>query len=365
MKSCLFLFHGFGGGAETIAGTLIAGLNRDAFAPKVACMKHIPELAKRIPNDIPMIMPPDNSPANRLKNFFAVREAARKSDAVIGTVELQSIFFAGLFAPGKAIGWLHKDLGPYFAMRGPVYRALYTALFTFAANRCGHIACVSHGVMASCNKAVPASRGITRFMPNPVDTEAVMAGAEEPLQDALAACFAKPVILGVGRLVKQKAFHRLIEAHAIMRKRGVDHNLCLLGEGPERSFLARTAERLGTGASLFMPGAMNPYPAMKRGAALGLCSLFEGLPTVIVESMALGLPVVSMDCPSGPRFLLDEGRCGIVTPPGDIRAFAEGLLAMFHDAARRRYIAAALERASLFSLPVALNAWEELLDGSL
>ncbi len=362
MTHCLFIFHGFGGGAETIACTLASRLNGDAFTPAVACMRHIPELLAHIPDGTRVIMPRDNSAAERIKNGFAVWKAARESDVVIGTVELQSIAFAALFAPGKAIGWLHKDLGPYFAMRSRAYRAVYGAVFNWAAARCRHVACVSDGVAERCNSLVPASRGKTRFMANPVDMDAVLTKSREPLPDSLEQCFAKPVILGVGRLAPEKAFHLLIEAHALLRERGVDHNLCILGEGPERAFLAASARGHGVASSTFLPGRMTPYPAMRRAVALGMSSAFEGFPTVIMESMALGLPVVSMDCPSGPQLLLDGGRCGILTPEGDARALADGLRTMFDPVSRERYAAAAFERAAMFSLPPALAAWERFLE---
>ena len=362
MKRCLFIFHSVGGGAETVACTLASHLDRDAFSPVIASMRYLPELLTHIPGDMRVIMPRNNSTAQWIKNCFAVWKAARESDAVIGTVELQSIFFAALFAQGKAIGWLHKDLGPYFAMRRPAYRTVYRAALNWAAGRCRHVVCVSDGVAERCNRIAPASRGKIRFMLNPIDTESVRAKSKESLPEILEQCFTKPVILGVGRLASEKAFHLLIKAHALLLERGIDHNLCILGEGPERPFLTAAAGEHGVAASFFLPGSMNPFPAMKRAVALGMSSAFEGLPTVIIESMALGLPVVSMDCPSGPRFLLDEGRCGVLTPEGDARALADGLQTMFESTSRERYAAAALERAAMFSLLAAVEAWERLLE---
>jgi glycosyltransferase involved in cell wall biosynthesis len=75
-----------------------------------------------------------------------------------------------------------------------------------------------------------------------------------------------------------------------------------------------------------LPGAdANPYRFMARAAAVVLSSRVEGLPAVLVEALALGVPVVSTDCPSGPRDLLADGRFGRLVPVGDAPALATAI----------------------------------------
>ncbi len=142
---------------------------------------------------------------------------------------------------------------------------------------------------------------------------------------------------------------------------GSDHNLCICGEGPERGFLEREAERLGVRESVFMPGFVNPYPAMRRAAVLGVSSVFEGFCMVIAEALSLGLPVVSTDCPHGPAEILDGGRYGLLTLANDPEALAQALLTMLAGKNHDAYGQAGPARARDFSLEKSVAAWEEML----
>jgi glycosyltransferase involved in cell wall biosynthesis len=76
-----------------------------------------------------------------------------------------------------------------------------------------------------------------------------------------------------------------------------------------------------------LPGFVaNPFPFMKRAAMFALSSRWEGLPTVLIEALALGTPVVSTDCPSGPAEVLEDGRWGRLVPMGDEVALSEAIL---------------------------------------
>lgn len=180
-----------------------------------------------------------------------------------------------------------------------------------------------------------------------------------PLPDA----FSKPVVIGLGRLVKQKAFHRLICAHAMLRDRGVDHHLVLLGDGPLRQELLALATRLGVDKTVFLPGHV-PDPAnwLAHSSVFGLCSEYEGFPLAILEAMQAGVPIVSMDCPSGPREALDGGRFGALVPDGDQRAFESALHELLQSPERRvHYSRLGKERAEYYSAERIVPLWEDLL----
>jgi glycosyltransferase involved in cell wall biosynthesis len=168
----------------------------------------------------------------------------------------------------------------------------------------------------------------------------------------------EPVILGAGRLHPQKDFVGLIEAFALVRRqRRV--RLIILGEGAERPRLLALAAERGLACDVDLPGFVtNPFAFMARARLFALSSVFEGLPGVLIQALAMGCPVVATDCPSGPAEILDGGRHGRLVPPGDPDALAAAILAALaeppdRDAARRR--------AELFRLDRVLAQYREVM----
>ena len=134
-----------------------------------------------------------------------------------------------------------------------------------------------------------------------------------------------PVVIGVGRLTAQKNFAMLIDAFGIVRRRR-KIRLVILGEGEDRPALESQIRRAGLEDVVSLPGFIeNPYACMARAAVFVLSSDFEGLPTVLIESLAVGTPVVATDCESGPREILRNGSLGQLVPVRDVLAMAEAI----------------------------------------
>ncbi|MDF1614758.1 glycosyltransferase [Desulfurivibrio dismutans] len=144
-----------------------------------------------------------------------------------------------------------------------------------------------------------------------------------------------PVVLSVGRLVPQKDYPMLLRAFALVVK---EHpaRLLILGKGREQPALERLAVELGISQWVDMPGfAGNPYAYMARADVFALSSRWEGLVNVVMEALGVGTPIVSTDCPSGPREILAGGRYGILVPMQDEQAMAEGILRVLRGEAPR------------------------------
>ncbi len=159
-----------------------------------------------------------------------------------------------------------------------------------------------------------------------------------------------PVLVGVGRLTRQKGYDVLVDAMARLERR--DARLVLLAEGPDRQALeARVAAR-GLRDRVRMPGFVeDPAPWLAHAAAFVLPSRWEGFGHVIVEAMACGAPVIATDCPYGPADIIRPGRTGLLVPPADPSALAaaiDGLLAS--PDVGRALAAAALADISRFSI---------------
>jgi glycosyltransferase involved in cell wall biosynthesis len=184
------------------------------------------------------------------------------------------------------------------------------------------ITAVSKGVADDLMKATGLSGCQVQIIYNPIVTPDLLKKSKAPLDHPWFQVGEPPVILGVGRLTAQKAFDVLIEAFSKVRKSYMAR-LLILGEGDDRLMLEALVKRLGLEEEVDMPGFVaNPYSYMAHAALFVLSSRWEGLPTVLVEAMAVGTPVVATDCPSGPREILEGGRYGQLVPVNDPDALA-------------------------------------------
>jgi len=164
--------------------------------------------------------------------------------------------------------------------------------------------------------------------------------------------------MSAGRLVPQKDFATLLKAFAEVRAK-LDSRLVLLGEGEERSSLERMARQLGIGGDVWMPGYVpNPYAMMSRAAVFVLSSVWEGLPTVLIEALACGTPVVSTDCPNGPAEILENGRYGPLVPVGDHSALGRAIISSLETSTDRDKLT---RRAQDFSVGRALEQYLGLI----
>jgi glycosyltransferase involved in cell wall biosynthesis len=163
-------------------------------------------------------------------------------------------------------------------------------------------------------------------IPNPVITPDIYPRSEEPVDHPWFDDPAIPVIIGAGRLTREKDFATLIRAFQRVREQQ-ECRLLILGEGLLRQELEQMAAGLGLADCVAMPGyAPNPFAYMKKSALFVLSSAWEGSGNVLVEAMALGVPVVSTDCPYGPSETLAGGRFGPLVAVGDDAAMAEAML---------------------------------------
>ena len=141
----------------------------------------------------------------------------------------------------------------------------------------------------------------------------------------------KKIILSTGRLGTAKNFALLISSFSRVLKH-VDAKLVILGEGGERRNLENQARRLKITHAVSMPGWVdNPYSFMAKADLFVLSSDYEGMPMVLGEALICGCPVVSTDCPSGPREYLEQGQLGRLVPVGDEEAMADAIVATLRD----------------------------------
>ena len=167
-----------------------------------------------------------------------------------------------------------------------------------------------------------------------------------------------PIILGVGRLTKQKDFQTLIKAFSIV-KRKINSKLLILGEGQERPSLENLIKKLSLEKNVFLPGFVpNPYPFFKKADIFVLSSAWEGFGIVLVESLALGTSIVSTNCPSGPKEILENGKYGKLVPIKDVNALAEAIIKTLSNNISNSQLL--MSRARDFSVEKSIEKYEKI-----
>jgi len=172
----------------------------------------------------------------------------------------------------------------------------------------------------------PKLRGKVKVVSSPIIDKGFHERAAQPPDHPWLRDGGPPVIVGVGELCERKDFSTLIRGFGeASRKR--EMRLIILGEGRKRRKLEQLATDLGLAQRVDLPGFKpNPLPYMSRAACFCLTSRCEGLPVALIEAMATGTPVVSTDCPSGPREVLSGNRAGILVNVGDHLALGKAIL---------------------------------------
>lgn len=221
------------------------------------------------------------------------------------------------------------------------------------------IVAVSNGVADDLAKTLFLPRASITTIYNPVVGPDLLAAAAKPLSHCWFAPGEPPVLLAVGRLVREKNFAALIGAFVEVRQRH-RARLLILGEGEQREALEAQIQRLGMQDDIALPGwADNPYVYMRHSAVFVLCSLFEGMGIVLAEALACGCAVVSTDCPSGPREVLDGGRYGRLVPMNDIAALAAALVEQLETPIDKTLLEA---RGNDFSVDKSLARYQTLVE---
>lgn len=166
-----------------------------------------------------------------------------------------------------------------------------------------------------------------------------------------------PVILGVGRLDPQKDFPTLIHAFAQVRRQ-YPAKLIILGEGSQRNELEQLINQLNLSSDVHIHGFVkNPYAYMSKSSLCVLSSAWEGFGNVIVEAMAVGTPVVSTDCTSGPAEILANGKYGKLVPVGDVEKMAEAMIQTLESPLDSQTLQ---QRANFFTIEAATVQYEQL-----
>lgn len=323
-----------GGGAERAMLKLAVALARSGVSLDLVLAKAEGPYLEDIPADLPVV---DLGASRMIAGLPRLAAYLRRTRP---EVLLSSLDYANIVASwARAVSFtrprlvlneqntLSRVAGNATSLRGRLIPGLARRTYPAAAA----ITAVSKGVAEDLARTLGMPLSRIDVIHNPVVTPELLARAEEPLEHEWFAPGQPPVILAVGRLSPQKDYPTMLEAFAEVRKT-LPVRLLILGDGPLRPDIEAQVETLGIEADVRLPGFVdNPFAYMRQCAVYAMSSGWEGLPTVLIEALASGARIVSTDCPSGPREILDGGRFGRLVPVGDPGALARAFEAALAD----------------------------------
>jgi glycosyltransferase involved in cell wall biosynthesis len=332
------------GGAERVQLTLLKHFDRDKFDIRIFYLSGQGTFRRLVPPDVIATYGVQWSESLKLRALpILVRliKLARQSNVIFAMQEGTPIYLAvlaGRLTGRPVVGWAHAPWSEQSKRVGSWHR---WALSLYSLTN--KLIVTSEGGSRELVSYYPRLRGKVDAVRNPLPLQHIRTQARAVLPRWAEQVFTKRTVLSIGRLEPEKGFDILLPAFAeLVHVRGLDLHLLILGDGEERARLEELARELEVSNRVFMPGfQQNPYPFFAPADVLVLSSRYEGQPVALLEAMALGLPVISTDCPHGPREITKEGRYGLLVPPDNVAALAEATYTLLNSAKQRAALSAA------------------------
>jgi glycosyltransferase involved in cell wall biosynthesis len=249
----------------------------------------------------------------------------------------------------QLVGVVHNHYSSY-PWRAPAIRRRLDAL---AFGQADGVLAVSPGVADDLEVTFPRLAGRTEVVPPPLTRWATLGAPEALPPDDPWFDGERPTIVAVGHVHPRKDHGTLVRALAELRDRGRPlPRVAIIGndEGAHAQAVRGLVTELGLGDHVRLLGERpDPLPYVAAADVLALSSTNEGFGLVLIEAMAVGTPVVSTDAPAGPRWVLDDGAAGLLTPVGDPTALADAIGQVIDDPElRQRLVTAGRARATAF-----------------
>ncbi len=365
-----------GGGSERQLITILQNLDRSLFEPTLYLLSRSGEFLNNVPDDVPVISFDDDRHTSWLYVPGGIyrRQVAHLSrtlrDGEFDLLYDRTILMACVAGPAARKAGVRRvatvvadpdrDMRATFQRFGWLKRRILHSGYRTAA-------CVvanSEALRATVAEQFHLPGSGTLTIPNGFDIAAIQRQAAEAPPVALDP--GRAHIAAMGRFQPQKGFLDLLQAlrYLVIDRHRSDITLWLLGAGPDESLYRNLiAEEPSIASHVQLPGFMdNPFSLLSRVQLFCLSSLYEGSPNVLIEAMACGTPVVSTDCPHGPREILNNGQLGDLVPVEDWHALAEAIERTLNDqpAARNRANLAARSIEKRFDAKEATTCLEKL-----
>lgn len=299
------------------------------------------------------------NPVRRLLLKYRIGKLAREHDVVIDFDSRHGAFLSKNWGR-KVIAFFHFSLDKHLSSDRRRKR------FVKKMSVYDKLVLVCNGMYDEAVNLCPEMRDKLVRIYNPVDMDALLAKAVEPVAETLQPLLRKRFVLAVERLEEnQKDVSSLIRAFCQLKQKQLNGGveaLYVIGEGASRPLLEALIEELGAGDFVKLLGfVVNPQPFIRSADFIVHGAKYEGFGLVLLEALMQGKVVVSSDCPVGPREILDNGNAGLLVPVGDVDAMANAMAGVIaHPDEAQKLILNSREHINSFLPEASVSALEQL-----
>lgn len=337
-KKVLFAIESLGGGgAERVFVSLLEQLNRKIVEP--GCVFNTSNHVFRIPRGVKSFV---LGMGEARETIFKLNRIIRQESpgailSFVGPMNIEVILASALSKHRHTliISEQSTPSARTFSKGDTLERALIKKFYPWA-NR---IIAVCRGVKEDLVRNFNLSPRKIRVIHNGIDIEGVKRQSHEPVTEHPWFREKVPILINVASLRAIKGQQYLLRAFEKVRRR-VECRLVILGQGEKEKELKNLAKSLGVSRDVaFLGFQENPFKFMKGASVFVLSSLCEGLPLVLLEAMAVGTPVISTDCPSGPREIIKHSQNGLLVPARDVTSLARAMMQVLTHERLARHVA--------------------------
>ncbi len=374
VKKVIFIIPTLGGGgAERVFLHILKNLDRSKFTPCVVLFEKKGELLHELPVEIKLTILKEHDETCRMYGTVFIKLALRFSrfikkerpDVIVSFMWYTN--FITLIAEminrisSKVI--VSERYGFAVSFEGRMAELLRRLIIRFFYPRADTIIVNSTAMGQQLKDTFHVKVDKIATIYNPVDISTIRSLSEEEVDHPW---FDQPlpIIMSIGRVTRQKGFDQLIKAVKTLHDDGAACRLVILGKGPEEGNLKKLYFDLGMSDKvLFLGFQQNPYKYLARATIFVLSSFYEGFPNVLLEAIALGIPSVATQCPTGPDEIITSGENGLLVPPGDYHALAEAIKRLLQDEClRKKFALAGRKRAQDFAVEDIVRQYEKAIE---
>lgn len=333
-KRLLFVLPALaGGGAERVACNLMNQLVDRDYTIGLFLYSNKGDYWNLLSPSIKVYVSQRNDRINKLRALINLIRVAEHYDIIIGAMELMPTYLSIIAAKlnkKKSIGWVHININALLNGKKSyisfLHRHFLVPFFYAHADRVIAVSRASKDALKPY--LTTGSIGKLCAIYNPIDFNMIKEKAAIPIIEE----FQHPLLIAVGRLEHQKNYPLLFDAFDLLKHKYPSAELLVLGQGSLEKILKEIAAKKVSGKDIHFKGFVkNPYAYMRQSDMLVLSSRFEGLPTVLIEALAVGTPVVAVDCPDGAAEILDNGQYGVLVENNDCQKLCEGMVSVIEN----------------------------------